>query len=53
MSGSANAVTVYNDKGTKVDLTGQFRLKTTVSSEDRDIRIKDDGSRIGVSAAMN
>ncbi|KMJ46109.1 membrane protein [Xenorhabdus khoisanae] len=51
MSGSANAATVYNDKGTKVDLTGQFRLKTTVSSEDRDIRIKDDGSRIGVNAS--
>ncbi|WP_319925780.1 porin [Xenorhabdus littoralis] len=51
MSGSANAITVYNDNGGKVDLTGQFRMKTTVSSDDRDIRIKDDGSRIGVGAS--
>ncbi|WP_237387807.1 porin [Xenorhabdus sp. Sc-CR9] len=50
ISGSANAVTVYNDKGTKVDLTGELRMKTTVTSGDRDIRIKDDGSRIGVNA---
>ncbi|OTA18329.1 hypothetical protein Xvie_00149 [Xenorhabdus vietnamensis] len=51
MSGSANAVTVYNDKGSKVDLTGQVRMKTTVTSDDRDIRIKDDGSRFGVNAS--
>ncbi|MDX7987445.1 porin [Xenorhabdus sp. 12] len=51
MSGTANAVTVYNDNGGKVDLTGQFRMKTTVTSEDKDIRIKDDGSRIGVGAS--
>ncbi|WP_323853358.1 porin [Xenorhabdus koppenhoeferi] len=50
ISGSANAITVYNDKGTKVDLTGELRMKATVTSDDRDIRIKDDGSRIGVNA---
>ncbi|AOM41197.1 porin [Xenorhabdus hominickii] len=51
MSGSANAVTVYNDKGSKVDLNGQFRMKATVTSQDRDILIKDDGSRIGFSGS--
>ncbi len=50
-SGSANAVTVYNDKGSKVDLTGQVRMKTSVTSDNHDIRIKDDGSRIGVAAS--
>ncbi|MBI6549023.1 porin [Xenorhabdus lircayensis] len=51
MSGSANAVTVYNDRGSKVDLNGQIRMKATVTSQDRDIRIKDDSSRIGISAS--
>lgn len=51
ISGSANAVTVYNDKGSKVDLTGQVRMKTTVTSDDRDIQIKDDGSRFGINAS--
>ncbi|PHM66317.1 hypothetical protein Xsto_01249 [Xenorhabdus stockiae] len=48
ISGSAGAVTVYNDKGTKVDLIGQFRLKAKTTSQDRDINIRDDGSRIGI-----
>ncbi|MBG2778649.1 porin [Proteus mirabilis] len=47
LSGSANAVNVYNDKGTRFDVNGQFRLKTQVTSKDHEMRMRDDGSRIG------
>ncbi|MDE9466573.1 porin [Xenorhabdus bovienii] len=51
ISGSANSATVYNDKGTQMELNGQFRLKAQVTSQNRDIRMSDDGSRIGISGS--
>lgn len=47
LSGSANAVNVYNDKGTRFDVNGQFRLKTQVTSQNHEMKMTDDGSRIG------
>ncbi len=47
LSGSANAVNVYNDKGTRFDVNGQFRLKTQVTSQNHEMKMNDDGSRIG------
>lgn len=47
LSGSANAVSVYNDKGTRFDVNGQFRLKTQVTSQNHEMKMNDDGSRIG------
>ena len=38
---------VYNDKGTRFDVNGQFRLKTQVTSQNHEMKMNDDGSRIG------
>ncbi|MDC9595996.1 porin [Xenorhabdus anantnagensis] len=51
ISGSANAVTVYNDKGSKVDVTGQLGINATMVSDNRKTKIKEMNNSIGVNAS--
>ncbi|MDC9595997.1 porin [Xenorhabdus anantnagensis] len=51
ISGSVNAVTVYNDKGSKVDVTGQLGIEMKLTNDNPKGRILGQNDYIGVSAS--